>query len=116
VSDALEPPVRDALLLCPNDPEQGMARFYSLIIERDLSDTVRMVRAQGRIDTSGQELRSTAVTAAAHDDEVHPGRGADRPHRRRGPRNRKGSRDGECLQPRWFQTAPGHRSCLGLRR
>src|SRR3712207_2837791 len=31
------------------DPELGMARFYSLMIERDLFGTVRLVRHWGRI-------------------------------------------------------------------
>ena len=38
------------------DPEQGIRRFYSLMIERDLFGTVRLVRNWGRIGTSGQEL------------------------------------------------------------
>jgi predicted DNA-binding WGR domain protein len=33
-----------------------MARFYSLMIERDLFGTVRLVRNWGRIGTKGQEL------------------------------------------------------------
>ena len=37
------------------DPEQGIARFYSLMIERDLFGTVRLVRNWGRIGTNGQE-------------------------------------------------------------
>jgi predicted DNA-binding WGR domain protein len=38
------------------DPEQGVRRFYSLMIERDLFGTIRLVRAWGRIGTNGQEL------------------------------------------------------------
>ena len=37
------------------DPEQGIRRFYSLMIERDLFGTVRLVRHWGRIGTKGQE-------------------------------------------------------------
>jgi predicted DNA-binding WGR domain protein len=37
------------------DPEQGVRRFYSLMIERDLFGTVRLVRNWGRIGTNGQE-------------------------------------------------------------
>ena len=37
------------------DPEQGIRRFYSLMIERDLFGTVRLVRHWGRIGTNGQE-------------------------------------------------------------
>jgi predicted DNA-binding WGR domain protein len=33
-----------------------MARFYSLMIERDLFGTIRLVRSWGRIGTKGQEL------------------------------------------------------------
>jgi predicted DNA-binding WGR domain protein len=39
-----------------SDPEQGIRRFYSLIIEWDLFGTVRLVRNWGRIGTKGQEL------------------------------------------------------------
>ncbi|MGF9763134.1 WGR domain-containing protein [Microvirga sp. 0TCS3.31] len=38
------------------DPEQGIRRFYSLMIERDLFGTVRLVRHWGRIGTNGREL------------------------------------------------------------
>jgi predicted DNA-binding WGR domain protein len=37
------------------DPEQGVRRFYSLMIERDLFGTIRLVRNWGRIGTNGQE-------------------------------------------------------------
>jgi predicted DNA-binding WGR domain protein len=33
-----------------------VARFYSLMIERDLFGTIRLVRNWGRIGTNGQEL------------------------------------------------------------
>jgi predicted DNA-binding WGR domain protein len=38
------------------DPRQGIRRFYSLMFERDLFGTVRLVRNWGRIGTNGQEL------------------------------------------------------------
>ena len=38
------------------DPEQGLRRFYSLMIERDLFGTIRLVCHWGRIGTNGQEL------------------------------------------------------------
>jgi predicted DNA-binding WGR domain protein len=38
------------------DPEQGIRRFYSLMIERDLFGTVRLVRNWGRIGTTGREM------------------------------------------------------------
>jgi predicted DNA-binding WGR domain protein len=44
------------LVLHRSDPEQGIRRFYSLMIERDLFGTVRLVRNWGRIGTNGQEL------------------------------------------------------------
>jgi predicted DNA-binding WGR domain protein len=38
------------------DPEQGIRHFYSLMIERDLFGTVRLVRNWGRIGTTGREM------------------------------------------------------------
>jgi predicted DNA-binding WGR domain protein len=49
-------PIRHHLVLHRREPEQGIARFYSLMIERGLFGTVRLVRNWGRIGTSGQEL------------------------------------------------------------
>lgn len=49
-------PIRHHLVLHRIDPEQGVARFYSLMIERDLFGTIRLVRNWGRIGTNGQEL------------------------------------------------------------
>jgi predicted DNA-binding WGR domain protein len=49
-------PIRHALVLHRIDSEQGVARFYSLMIERDLFGTIRLVRNWGRIGTNGQEL------------------------------------------------------------
>jgi predicted DNA-binding WGR domain protein len=49
-------PIRRHLVLHRIDPEQGVRRFYSLMIERDLFGTIRLVRAWGRIGTNGQEL------------------------------------------------------------
>jgi hypothetical protein len=37
-------PIRRAVILRRVDPELRMARFYSLLIERDLFGTVRLVR------------------------------------------------------------------------
>jgi predicted DNA-binding WGR domain protein len=44
------------LVLHRIDPEQGIRRFYSLMIERDLFGTIRLVHHWGRIGTNGQEL------------------------------------------------------------
>jgi predicted DNA-binding WGR domain protein len=49
-------PVQHALVLHRIEPDRGVARFYSLIIERDLFGTIRLVRSWGRIGTNGQEL------------------------------------------------------------
>jgi predicted DNA-binding WGR domain protein len=54
--DDLRSPVKHHLVLHRIDPEQGVRRFYSLMIERDLFGTVRLVRNWGRIGTSGQEM------------------------------------------------------------
>jgi predicted DNA-binding WGR domain protein len=55
VSDELRSPIKHHLVLHRIDPEQGIRRFYSLMIERDLFGTVRLVRHWGRIGTNGQE-------------------------------------------------------------
>jgi predicted DNA-binding WGR domain protein len=38
------------------EEDQGIGRFYSLMIERDLFGTVRLVRNWGRIGTKGQAM------------------------------------------------------------
>jgi predicted DNA-binding WGR domain protein len=55
VPDELRSPIQHHLVLHRIDPEQGIRRFYSLMIERDLFGTVRLVRNWGRIGTKGQE-------------------------------------------------------------
>lgn len=54
--DDLRSPIKHHLVLHRIDPERRVARFYSLMIERDLFGTVRLVRYWGRIGTNGQEL------------------------------------------------------------
>ena len=49
-------PIQHALVLHRVDPERRVARFYSLMIERDLFGTITLVRNWGRIGTQGQEL------------------------------------------------------------
>ena len=49
-------PIQHYLVLHRREPERGVARFYSLVIERDLFGTIRLVRNWGRIGTNGQEL------------------------------------------------------------
>ena len=60
--DELRSPVKHHLVLHRIDPEQGVRRFYSLMIERDLFGTIRLVRNWGRIGTDGQELVEVFVT------------------------------------------------------
>jgi predicted DNA-binding WGR domain protein len=57
--DDLRSPIKRHLVLHRIDPEQGIRRFYSLMIERDLFGTVRLVRNWGRIGTNGQEMVET---------------------------------------------------------
>ena len=54
--DGLPSPIKHHLVLHKRDPEWRMARFYSLMIERDLFGTVRLVRNWGRIGTKRQEM------------------------------------------------------------
>ncbi len=54
--DDLRSPIKHHLVLHRIDPGQSIRRFYSLMIERDLFGTVRLVRNWGRIGTKGQEL------------------------------------------------------------
>ena len=48
-------PIRHHLVLYRRDPEQGRARFFSLMIERDLFGTIRLVRNWGLVGSKGQE-------------------------------------------------------------
>lgn len=48
-------PITYHLVLCRIDPEQGVRRFYSLMIEHDLFGTVRLVRNWGRIGARDRE-------------------------------------------------------------
>ena len=54
--DELRSPSKHHLVLHRIVPGQGGRRFYSLMIERDLFGTIRLVRNLGRIGTRGQEL------------------------------------------------------------
>jgi predicted DNA-binding WGR domain protein len=65
--DDLRSPIKHHLVLHRIDPEQGIRRFYSLMIEKDLFGTIRLVRNWGRIGTKGQEL------VEIHADEVAAG-------------------------------------------
>jgi predicted DNA-binding WGR domain protein len=82
--DDLRSPIKHHLVLHRIDPEQGIRRFYSLMIERDLFGTVRLVRNWGRIGTNGQEL------VEIHADEIEAGEALEavaRAKRRRGYRD-----------------------------
>jgi predicted DNA-binding WGR domain protein len=48
-------PIRHHLVLYRRDPEQGRARFFSLMIERDLFGTIRLVRNWGVVGSKGRE-------------------------------------------------------------
>jgi predicted DNA-binding WGR domain protein len=48
-------PICRAVILRRVEPDKRMARFYNLMIERDLFGTVRLVRNWGRIGTLGRE-------------------------------------------------------------
>jgi predicted DNA-binding WGR domain protein len=77
-------PIQHHLVLQRIDPEQGVRRFYSLLIERDLFGTIRLVRNWGRIGTNGQEL------VEVFDSEVEAGQALEamaRVKRRRGYRD-----------------------------
>jgi predicted DNA-binding WGR domain protein len=47
--------IRHHLVLYRRDPEQGRARFFSLMIERDLFGTIRLVRNWGFVGSKGRE-------------------------------------------------------------
>jgi predicted DNA-binding WGR domain protein len=49
-------PVIEYLVLRRVDPEHAVARYYSLLVERDLFDNIVLVRQWGRIGTQGREL------------------------------------------------------------
>jgi predicted DNA-binding WGR domain protein len=55
-------PVQHALVLHRIEPDRGVARFYSLMVERDLFGTIRLVRNWGRIGTNGRELAEVFAT------------------------------------------------------
>jgi predicted DNA-binding WGR domain protein len=77
-------PVQHAVVLHRIKPDRGVARFYSLLIERDLFGTIRLVRNWGRIGTSGQELVEVFA------DEIEAGQALEaiaRVKRRRGYRD-----------------------------
>jgi len=48
-------PIRHHLVLYRRNLEQGRARFFSLMIERDLFGTTRLVRNWGFVGSKGQE-------------------------------------------------------------
>ena len=51
--DDLRSPIKHHLVLHRIDPGQGIRRFCSLMIERDLFGTVRLVRHWGRNGSNG---------------------------------------------------------------
>jgi predicted DNA-binding WGR domain protein len=60
VPDELRSPIKHHLVLHRIDPEQGVRRFYSLMIERDLFGTIRLVRNWGGLaPTAANSSRSS---------------------------------------------------------
>ena len=63
------------------EPERNIARFYALLIERDLFGRILLVRQWGRIGTQGRELVQEQETEEAAQDaldraaEANRGRG-----------------------------------------
>ena len=55
-------PIQHALVLHRIDPDRGVARFYSILVERDLFGTIWLVRNWGRIGTNGRELAQVFAT------------------------------------------------------
>jgi len=84
VPDDLRSPIKHHLVLHRINLEQGIRRFYSLMIERGLFGTVRLVRNWGRSGSNGQEL------VEIHEDEIAAGLALEavaRVKRRRGYRD-----------------------------
>ncbi len=55
-------PIKHHLVLHRIEPVQSIRRFYSLMIERDLFGTVRLVRNWGRIGTKGRSWSRSMPT------------------------------------------------------
>ena len=55
MSDELRSAIQHHLVQHRIDPERDIRRFYSLMIERNLLGTERLVRNWGRIGTNGRE-------------------------------------------------------------
>jgi predicted DNA-binding WGR domain protein len=49
------PPIQYDVLLRRVEPEQKVARFYALMIERDLFGRIVLVRQWGQVGTRGRE-------------------------------------------------------------
>jgi hypothetical protein len=62
VPDPLSP-IQSGVILHRIDPEHTMARYYGLMIERDLFGTVRLVRHCGRIGAIQRRERLTVRCA-----------------------------------------------------
>ena len=56
--DDLRSSIKNHLVLHRIDPEQGIRRFYSLMIERDLFGTVGLVQNWGRLGPVGTTRRA----------------------------------------------------------
>ncbi len=70
--DDAHSPIQHTLVLRRIEPELNVARFYALMIERDLFGSVVLVRHWGRIGGRGREQ------VEAHASEAEAGRAMDR--------------------------------------
>ena len=59
-------PIKHHLVLYRRDPEQGRARFLSLMIERDLFGTIWLVRNWGFVGSKGQDKVEIFSDEAGH--------------------------------------------------
>jgi len=57
--------IRHTLFLRRVEPEKNVARFYALMIERDLFDHIVLVRRWGRIGTRGRERSNLHANESA---------------------------------------------------
>jgi predicted DNA-binding WGR domain protein len=82
--DELRSPSKHHLVLHRIVPGQGGRRFYSLMIERDLFGTIRLVRNWDRIGSNGHEKVEIYVTEMEGGEALEAGA---RAKRRRGYRD-----------------------------
>jgi predicted DNA-binding WGR domain protein len=64
-------PVRHHLVLYRRDLEQGQARFFSLMNERDLFGTIRLVRNWGTVGSRASDEISDPMSSASQQSRTH---------------------------------------------